>query len=317
MSSATRPPSTTATRSQRSASSARCVVSSTVSPRCARSELDALPRVAKEALVEAGGRLVHHQQRRLVQQRARQLEPALHAAREVDHRVVGALAQRGELAAAPRALARPARGRPYSAGAEQQVLARGQARSRLGAWNTTPMRRRSARPPGSTTLRRRATPRPRPARASPVSTRSVVDLPLPFGPSRPKISPGRTRTTGRRARAASPKPWRSPRISSRGCNAAAIARTALRPRDPADGAAPAVCPDASGSSQAPLSSSSASSSSGKYSKRHEEHAPAPAVDRLVARASARAAWRRDTPRRAATPARRTAYRPARTRPARG
>ena len=43
--------------------------------------LDALPDLAEEALVEPGGRLVHQEQRRLVQERARELEPAAHAAR--------------------------------------------------------------------------------------------------------------------------------------------------------------------------------------------------------------------------------------------
>ena len=123
---ATRPPSRMAMRWQRSASSGWCVVTMTLVPRAAASAAisSQIRRSASGSTPRPG--LVQQQQRRLVQQHARDLDAPAHAARIRRRGLVGAIAQRHQR---QRLVDAPGRQRARHAverGAEPQVLARGQ-----------------------------------------------------------------------------------------------------------------------------------------------------------------------------------------------
>ena len=74
-----RPSAMSATASHSSASLTYWVVTSSVRPVVAQA-MELVPDVWRQDRVDAGGRLVEEQQRRLVDEGARELEPALHAA---------------------------------------------------------------------------------------------------------------------------------------------------------------------------------------------------------------------------------------------
>ena len=74
--------------------------------------VEALPQQVARLRVEPGGRLVEQQQLGLVDQRAGDREPALHAARERVDAVVAPVGAAARTRAAPR----PARGSPAAAG---------------------------------------------------------------------------------------------------------------------------------------------------------------------------------------------------------
>ena len=175
----------------RSASSMKCVVSRSVLPSCVQAA-QPLPDQVARLRIEAGGRLVQEHELRVVDQRARERQAALHAAGE---RLI--LASPRPARPANSSSARDARRdlalrKAEVAAVDQQVLGDGEigvevvelrhhadARARLARARAAPARRaaRSRRASGSI--------RPR-------QSLSVVVLPAPFGPSRPKHSPGAT-----------------------------------------------------------------------------------------------------------------------------
>ena len=155
------------------------------------------------AIVEAGERLVEQHQPRPMQQRALEREPLAHAAREAatPRRRRGRPARR---ARAPRRR-RGARSRPYSCGEERQVLPRRQLGIEMQLVreqaDAAAQRRRRAARAGSLAVAR---PRRCVGATSVASMPISVDLPAPFGPSRPTMSPARavSETCDERAAAA-------------------------------------------------------------------------------------------------------------------
>ena len=122
----------------------------------------------------------------------RDVEPPLHAAGVAARDAVGGVAQADELEQLVDALAQRRAGHAVDAPLEQEVLAAGRLpvdarvlrdvadralRTRFG-WRTTSSPATSARPESGC--------------VSVASVRTVVDLPAPFGPSRPNTSPSRT-----------------------------------------------------------------------------------------------------------------------------
>ena len=161
-----------------------------VAARVHRGQERAQPLLAGQ--VEPDRRLVEHQQLGGVQQRGGDLAAHPLAQRQLPHRGVQEAGQVEQLArtrrAAPRS-ARPAPGGWRRAGRSSAVSGRSH-HSWLRCPNTTPIRRASSR-------RRRTGSSPhtvaRPAvgTSTPVSILIAVDLPAPFGPSRPTASPRR------------------------------------------------------------------------------------------------------------------------------
>jgi hypothetical protein len=86
--------------------------------------LERRPHPPPQQRIDARGRLVEQQQRRLVEQRAGERHALLHAARERVDLVVGAMCEIDELEQLPRPAARV--GDREAAGEELQVLARGE-----------------------------------------------------------------------------------------------------------------------------------------------------------------------------------------------
>ena len=158
----------------------------------ARQALDLVPHLRARLGVEAGRRLVEEQHLRAVQQADRDVEPALHAAR-VRLRPGGRPRRPGRSARATR-VTRCLRSRPGDAvelALEHEVLAPGRLRIARRA-SARRRRSRGARAPGRRARRCPATRAlPLSGRDSVVRILTVVDLPAPFGPSRPKMVPGR------------------------------------------------------------------------------------------------------------------------------
>ena len=146
--------------------------------------------------IDADGRLVEDQDVGIVDQRGGDVEAPLHAAAEGLRLVAGAVGQADQLRA-PRRRARAAarrRGRRARRTAPGWRRRRGSRRSRApaarrrcGAWRRA--RSRSA-PSAIAPLPTKTSPRSAPTRPQSIAT--VVDLPAPFGPSRPTISPAPT-----------------------------------------------------------------------------------------------------------------------------
>ena len=92
--------------------------------------VELLPDLGSEDRVDAGGRLVEEQQDRLMDERAGQLEAALHAARHVARPAVAGVPQLEQLEAprGPACAAPPEQ--PEQAADEVDVLAGGQVRGR-------------------------------------------------------------------------------------------------------------------------------------------------------------------------------------------
>ena len=184
---ATSPPrSMIAIRSHcRSASSIWCVVTSERRPRLLAQHLEPFPHEAPRGRVEPDGRLVEEQHLRPVQERGRDLEPAQHAARQ---RAPEPVEERGEVHRLDRLRDPLAALVPRHAGdaaVELEVL---RARSARRRSRSPAARSRSAAARRARRARRRArrpSARPSVGRSSVVSTRIVVVLPAPFGPSRP------------------------------------------------------------------------------------------------------------------------------------
>ena len=188
-----RPPSRMAMRWQRSASSGWCVVTMTLGAARRRQRRDLVPDPAQRLGIDAAPGLVEQQQRRLVQQDARDLDAPAHAARILRRGLVGALAQRHQRQRLVDARARQRARQTVERGAQPQVLARRSASDPGSAPGT---RRPGARGSAvSAATDRPAVERQRPgvrAAAGPASRRNAVVLPAPLGPSRPNSSPGAT-----------------------------------------------------------------------------------------------------------------------------
>ena len=145
---------------------------------------------ADPARIEPDQRLVEHEQARRVDQRRRHRHLLAHAARErLGERVAARARARARRAARARAApspsrrraARRARGAPRPRAARTDAARR--ARARAGA---------SPRADRARGRRRRSRSRPASGARIPATQRSVVVLPAPFGPTRPRISPART-----------------------------------------------------------------------------------------------------------------------------
>ena len=189
---ATRPPSRIAIRWQRSASSGWCVVTMTLVPRAAASAVDLVPDPAQRLGVDAAPGLVQQQQRRLVQQHARDLDAAAHAAGILRRRLVGAIAQLHQRQRLVDAAGGERARQAVQRGAEAQVLARGQlqVQARLLEHDAEARAVRACR--WSTTARPSSASVPACGGSRPASRRNAVVLPAPLGPSRPNSSPGAT-----------------------------------------------------------------------------------------------------------------------------
>ena len=99
----------------------------------AREPGDLVPERAAALRVEAGRRLVEEEDARPVDEREREVEPALHAARVAADLAVGGVGQADALEQlVARARLRSARGIPWSARLEPQVLAAGEQRVERG-----------------------------------------------------------------------------------------------------------------------------------------------------------------------------------------
>ena len=109
------------------------MVRKTVTPSSFGQPLDLLPERGAALRVEAGGRLVEEEDARAVDERQRQVEPALHAARVAADLAVGRLGEADALdqLVAARARARPC-GSPWSAVWRRMCSRRGQERVERG-----------------------------------------------------------------------------------------------------------------------------------------------------------------------------------------
>ena len=130
-------------------------------------------------------RLVQHEQRRRRQQRAREREALALALRERSRGPLGLLARSAAASAVSASLGAEA----VEPRAEDEVLARAQpapeqrAVPRVGDAGALGRCQLAARVPVDEHL-------PARGRSRPAMQRSSVDLPLPFGPSRPSARPG-------------------------------------------------------------------------------------------------------------------------------
>ena len=157
----------------------------------ARQVLDLLPQLGPCLGIEAGRRLVEEQHLRAVHQAHRDVEAALHPAGVRLDQPVGGLGERETLERRVHPPLQLGTGQPVELALEDEVLAAGRLGSKPCFWPTTPIAARTRR--GSASTSRPATRAlPASGRVSVVSTRTVVDLPAPFGPSRPKIVPAST-----------------------------------------------------------------------------------------------------------------------------
>ena len=153
---------------------------------------DLVPHVGPALRVEAGGRLVQEDDLRLVDDAERDVDPAALAAGVGLALAVGVLGEleRVQRARRPAAAPRPCRCRTSGPAAPaprgrstRPRCCRPGPRSRSGG---------APRPGPCAGRRRRRWPRRRRARCSVASMRSVVVLPAPLGPRKPKISPSAT-----------------------------------------------------------------------------------------------------------------------------
>ena len=146
---------------------------------------DLLPQRAAALRVQARGRLVEEQHGRVVDERQREVEPALHAARVAADLAVGRLGEaRRARAARPRAHGgRPWR-RPCSPPWRSKCSRPVRNASSAASCSAAPMRLRTAGPWVATSSpATRALPAV--GGSSVVSMCTVVDLPAPLGPRKP------------------------------------------------------------------------------------------------------------------------------------
>ena len=177
----------------------------------AAQEVDQRPQLLADLRVEADGRLVEQHQPRLVHEPAGDQQPPAHAAAElVDLRVAAV----GEVGDPQRALDRRlavARGRP-GRGARRRAGSARRSASRRGcrAAGTTPHGARACLD-SLGQLEPRISISPSSGIACAVSSRIVVDLPAPLGPSRPTHVPSGTSRSRWSTAVSSPKRLTTPR----------------------------------------------------------------------------------------------------------
>src|SRR5580658_8055220 len=147
--------------------------------------LDRLEDRVAALRINADRRLVEEEDRGFMQQRTGNVEPPLNSlggSRARSLRLV-----RSSTAATRAPSAWPAR--PYNAPKNSRFMRAGKSSSSAISWGTRPRRRLvgSAPVPKGTPPMRTL---PRSGRKRPASMPTVVDLPAPFGPSRPSTAPG-------------------------------------------------------------------------------------------------------------------------------
>ena len=142
-----------------------------------REPLHLLPERAPALHVEAGGGLVEEQDARPVDERQREVEPPLHAARVAAHAAVGGLHEPDALEQLLRALARlRRRGMPCRAVWSRRCSRPVRNGSSAASWSAAPIVARTAGP-SSTTSCPATHARPAVGGSSVVSMWTVVDLP--------------------------------------------------------------------------------------------------------------------------------------------
>ena len=186
-----RPPTTMATRSQMSSTSERmCVENSTVLPSRLSSTMRS--RISLRPIgIEPRHRLVEHHELGIVHQRLRDAEALQHALRIFAQRAGRRRARaRRARAARARRLRRSARAEAEQAPHEVEQLRARQVvvEVRVLRQEAEPLLRGARRAPAG----RRCAPAPRVGKMRPISIFSVVVLPAPLGPRKPKISLGST-----------------------------------------------------------------------------------------------------------------------------
>ena len=137
--------------------------------------------------IEPGGRLVEEQHLRLVHERQREVEAPAHAAGVGADPAVGRAGETDALEQHVATLVGLGLGDAVQHGLQAQSSRPVINGSMAASCSATPMERRTS-PPG----RHVETGHPRPARgglSSVTSIRTIVDLPAPLGPRKPKISP--------------------------------------------------------------------------------------------------------------------------------
>ena len=146
-------------------------------------------RLEAQLGVEVGERLVEQEEARLADDRARERDALLLAARELARRSLQQVADAdlGGGAGDRARRSRRARRRPSSAGSRCSARPSCADRARSSG---TPSRRRARRALASSRRRRPCSTRPAFTDSRPARMRSVVVLPDPDGPSRTKNSPG-------------------------------------------------------------------------------------------------------------------------------
>ena len=184
----TSPASRIATRSQTSSiSESRCELRSTETPRSAQLLEQQAHRAAADG-IERRGRLVEQEQARLADERLRDAEPLLHALRHAVDAAVARVRERDELEQPP-ALRRAAARAGEPLVQLEHLVGRVPAGEAEELGEVAERRARGARAgarAGDLARRRRS------ARTSPTAIFTSVDLPAPFGPSRPTSSPSPT-----------------------------------------------------------------------------------------------------------------------------
>ena len=155
---------------------------------------DILPQLAARSRVEAGGRFVHQQNRRPVQQSLGDLDAPFQAAGEGFDHLAQPIAQPKPSRDFVDALAQHSAGKPCRWPWPRRFSSTVSFLSRLCDWNTTPIFRRTASGSRLTSCPQ-IDARPSLGAINVERMRNRVDLPPPFGPSSPKISPSGTLET--------------------------------------------------------------------------------------------------------------------------
>ena len=153
---------------------------------------DEVEQLEADARIEADGRLVEEQHLGVRHQRPGDLEPAALATAVGPHRPVDELAETervDDLGDAPRRVGRSSC--PTAGRARARLRRPVSGRSTTGSWKTTALARRAANGSAATSNPARRA-RPDVGAMVVVSMPTVVDLPAPFGPSRPNTSPAAT-----------------------------------------------------------------------------------------------------------------------------
>ena len=186
----TRPRSTMATRSQTSSISlSRCELRKTATP-SARRRANDVAHLAAADRVERRGRLVEQYQVGLGEDRLGQPDALGHAFRVAAQPVAAAPGQADALEHGGDA--RAALGGRQAGQAAVEVEQRVAGQPVVEAEVLGQVADRGGGPPARRRAGRRCAPRRRSARTSPVRILIVVVLPAPFGPRKPKTSPGWT-----------------------------------------------------------------------------------------------------------------------------